>query len=259
MIVLGISGKKQAGKTTVGNFILALYLAKLEYSHKILMDTEDGNILISDLLGDDRYEGSFNIHNIIQKFHDPRAIQAIETLHKKVKIYNFADVLKQDICINILGLTYEQCYGTDDQKNSLTDIVWSNIPGYSELYNKTANTENNKMTAREVMQIVGTDIFRKIDPNVWIRATINKIITEQPELAVITDCRFPNEIEAIKQIDGKIIRLTRNPHVSEHESENILDKDKYDWSNFDYIVDNTNISLLEQFEQIKTIIQSVTQ
>lgn len=29
------------------------------------------------------------------------------------KIYNFADTLKQDICINLLGLTYDQCYGDD--------------------------------------------------------------------------------------------------------------------------------------------------
>jgi hypothetical protein len=44
------------------------------------------------------------------------------------KIYNFADTLKQDICMNILGLTYDQCYGEDDIKNSLTDIEWKNLP-----------------------------------------------------------------------------------------------------------------------------------
>ena len=33
-------------------------------------------------------------------------------LNMSYKIYSFADPLKQDICINILGLTYDQCYGS---------------------------------------------------------------------------------------------------------------------------------------------------
>ena len=40
------------------------------------------------------------------------------------KIYNFADPLKKDICINILGLTYEQCYGEDIDKNTVTEVEW---------------------------------------------------------------------------------------------------------------------------------------
>jgi hypothetical protein len=40
-----------------------------------------------------------------------------------VKIYNFADPLKKDICMNILGLTHNQCYGEDIYKNTLTNIT----------------------------------------------------------------------------------------------------------------------------------------
>ena len=36
-------------------------------------------------------------------------------LNMSCKIYSFADPLKQDICINILGLTYDQCYGSDEE------------------------------------------------------------------------------------------------------------------------------------------------
>ncbi len=42
-------------------------------------------------------------------------VQSLFT-HKKTKIYNFADPLKQ-LCIDIFGLTYNQCYGTDEAKN----------------------------------------------------------------------------------------------------------------------------------------------
>jgi hypothetical protein len=240
MLILGISGRKQSGKSTIGNFILSLYLAKMGYCEKIYMD-EDGQLLVSDINGDKRFEGIFNIRKLLDQYNDPRLSDAIEKLNTKVKIYNFADVLKTDICINMLGLTYDQCYGSDDNKNEMTNIVWN----------------GQTLSARDVMQVVGTDIFRKLDTNVWVRSTINKIIREKPELAVITDCRFPNEVDCIKETGGKVIRLTRNPFQSDHLSETVLDKDNYDWSNFDYVVDNSDITLLDQFTQIKKLLEEI--
>lgn len=146
------------------------------------------------------------------------------------KIYNFADPLKQDICINILGLTYDQCYGTDEHKNLLTDLKWG----------------NRNLSAREVMQFIGTDIFRKMKPNVWAGATINKIKSEQVDIAIIADCRFPNEVEAVKNADGIVIKLTRNPYNAEHPSETSLDSQNYNPINFDYVLDNVTLSIEQQ-------------
>jgi hypothetical protein len=154
------------------------------------------------------------------------------------KIYNFADPLKKDICMNILGLTYEQCYGEDIDKNTVTEVQW----------------EGNKLTAREVMQFVGTDLFRKMKNDVWASATISKIKSEQPRLAIIADCRFPNEVDAIKNAGGLIIKLTRNPFSSTHSSETALDPDNYSPNNFDLIVDNTSISIPEQNMMIKNFL-----
>lgn len=249
MIVIGVSGRKQAGKSTFGQFILALYLAKFDYCTNIYIDKDTGELLVSDLLGDDRFKGVFDINRYKSEFNDPRLNQAIELFNKNVKIYNFADVLKTDICINILGLNHNQCYGTDEQKNELTNIQWSSMPGHN-------GDNKNYMTAREIMQYIGTDIFRNIDSDIWVKATIKKIINEQPKVAIITDCRFPNEVEAIKQIGGKVFRLTRNKFHSDHESESILDKDKYNWNNFDYVLDNEEISLEDQFDQIKKIMEN---
>lgn len=149
---------------------------------------------------------------------------------KKVKIYNFADPLKQDICMNILGMSYEQCYGSDEDKNTITDIEW----------------ENKLLTAREVMQFVGTDIFRKMKNNVWAGATINKIKNESPDLAIIADCRFPNEVKAVKDAGGIVIRLTRNPFNSDHSSETALDFKNYDYRNFDLVLVNHRMSIDQQ-------------
>ena len=238
MIVLGISGRKQSGKTTVGNFILSLYLSKLNMSQKIFLD-EEGQIMISDFGGDTQYEGPFKPDRIPPT--DTKCIDLLDHLYSKVKIYSFADILKRDICMNILGLTYDQCYGTDEDKNKVTHLQW----------------DDKNISSREAMQIIGTDIFRKLDPNVWVKATINKITTDKPEVAVITDCRFPNEIETIKNIGGKIIRLTRNPYNSDHTSERILDRDRFDWSKFDFVVDNAELSIYDQLSQIKNILDNI--
>lgn len=147
-----------------------------------------------------------------------------------VKIYNFADPLKKDICINILGMSYDQCYGSDDQKNTPTNCFW----------------DNKQLTAREVMQFVGTDFFRKMQHNVWAGATINKINQDKPDLAIIADCRFPNEVDAIHDDGGIVIKLTRNPYNSNHSSEMALDDDQYPSSNFDLILDNKNMTITEQ-------------
>lgn len=156
------------------------------------------------------------------------------------KIYNFADPLKIDICMNILGLTYDQCYGTDNHKNELVDCFW----------------EDNQLTAREVMQFVGTNIFRKMQKNVWASATIKKIAQDNLDLAIVADCRFPNEVDAIKSAGGLVIKLTRNLYNSTHESELALDSERYEQSNFDLIINNDSIGIEQQNQIIKSFLSS---
>lgn len=160
----------------------------------------------------------------------------------KVKIYNFADPLKTDICINIFGMTHAQCYGSDSDKNELVNCYWPNT--------------SDQMTAREVMQYVGTDIFRKIQHNVWADATIIKIHKEQHDLSIIADCRFPNEVEAVKRAGGYVIKLMRNIYNSDHESETALDENKFDHHKFDLVIDNRSLNIDEQNAIIFSFLQN---
>jgi len=157
------------------------------------------------------------------------------------KIYNFADPLKQDICINILGLTYEQCYGSDEHKNTLTDLEWN----------------EKKLSAREAMEIIGTEIFRKLKNNVWVDATINKIRRENIDVAIITDCRFPNEVEAIKNSGGYVIRLDLDPFHSDATAEKALDKHNYDWSNFNTVIENSGMTPQEKNASILRFLSDI--
>ena len=106
------------------------------------------------------------------------------------------------------------------------------------------------------MQFVGTDIFRKMKNDVWASATINKIKTEKPALAIIADCRFPNEVEVVKNAGGLVIKLNRNPHNSTHASEIALDEIHYPNRNFDLVIYNDNISIAEQNEIIVNFLRT---
>jgi hypothetical protein len=237
-MILGLSGKKQSGKTTSGNFIVSMFMANLDISSSIRIN-DQGQIEVSDLFGDTLYKGLFDPS--YSRSNDYMIKKVFNTIDKEVKLYSFADILKQNICMDILGMSYDQCYGSDDSKNSDTGMIW----------------DNKEMTARDIMQFVGTDIFRHLKSNVWVDATIQKISKDKPKLAIITDCRFPNEIESIKQKGGKVIRLTRSPFKSDHISETILDKDNYDWNNFDHIIENNHMSILDQCNAMQEILIQV--
>ncbi len=173
------------------------------------------------------------------------------------KVYSFADPLKQDICINILGLTYEQCYGSDDDKNTLTSLRWKDMPGYDITW--TWNNEYHDsgfMTARQVMEFVGTGIFRQIKRDVWSAATIHKIKSENIDIALVADCRFPNEVEAIQNSGGLVIRLTKDPFKSNSESESALDQCFFDWSKFDFVLDNTSMTIEEKNDTIQKFLNN---
>jgi hypothetical protein len=246
-MILGISGKKQSGKTTSGNFIASIFIANLGIAQKVHINSE-GQIVVSDLFGNESYAG---VLDITKPTNDFLIEQAINTLSPHLQLYSFADPLKKDICIDILGLTWDQCYGSDQDKNSLTSLEWNQMPGY------TGNLKGF-MTAREVMEYVGTGIFRKIKINSWVDGTINKILKEKPRLAIITDCRFPNEVEAIHSHQGKVIRLSRSKYSSESESESILDEKTYDWSKFDFIIYNDTMTIYDQCIELQTILQKLT-
>jgi hypothetical protein len=155
-------------------------------------------------------------------------------LNIRYRTYNFADPLKQDICMNILGLTYDQCYGSDEDKNTMTDLEWN----------------GKKLTARESMEIIGTDIFRRLKNNVWVDATINKINKDGLDLAIIPDCRFPNEVDTILDHNGYVIRLDLDPFNSQSNSESALDKHNYDWNRFSNVIYNGGMTIYEKNEAI---------
>lgn len=70
------------------------------------------------------------------------------------------------------------------------------------------------VTPRWVLQYFGTDVLRMhFNTNIWIWS-VEKQISTMNKNVVITDCRFPNEINLLRELGGKIIWI-RKPELPE--------------------------------------------
>ena len=255
--IVGFAGKKQSGKNTACNFILALKLAELGVCNTSRL-TDTGGIEVTDILGE---SGESEWLPFEDPFVDTKSLFDNE-LGGFIRMYALADSLKE-VAVNVLGLSHEQAYGTDEDKNTHTDIRWEDMPGIitpSELKKKGFTKKqaqslgltvhaSGKMTAREVLQYVGTDVFRKINSNVWLDSLFRRIEEEGPELALVSDVRFENEIKGIQKQGGFVVGLNRDPYQNEdrHASETQVGKCL---DLCDCIVENSDLSISEQNEQI---------
>lgn len=94
---------------------------------------------------------------------------------------------------------------------------------------------------RELLQHLGTDVVRKEDPDFWVDNLINflNVFKETWDYVLIPDCRFPNEIDKLKDsgFDVTTIRVCRpnfdnglTPEQKSHISETALDEYDFDFS-----------------------------
>lgn len=248
-MILGISGKKQAGKTTIANIIHGevLLVNNLIKDYNV---NDKGKLIINttNQQGADGW-GEFDIERKDEQFVE----YAHYNMWPHVKLYNFADSLK-DMCINLFGFTYEQAYGTNEQKDQkVKHLLWKNMPR-GKVSRKAPKGE---MSAREFMQFFGTEVMRKMHSDVWANACLNKITKEGSDLAIIADVRFPNEVDAINKAGGKVLRLERNVHEDDHDSETALDADNYDHDNFWHVLDNREMTIGETITEVRSLLEKI--
>lgn len=219
-LIIGISGRKQSGKSTTANYL----------------------------------------------YHNLKDVR-----FQNITIFTFAEPLKE-MLRTIMGLTWEQLNGTDEQKNSLTKYRWEDMPGIitnSEVVHSLKNQgwytkylpsslgnyreytmqkhltyhEPGYMTGRDMMEYVGTKIYRKMNGDMWRDTAFRYIDSgegqfKKCDLVLMPDVRFPNEVLGINERDGFVLRLTRDEYQSKHEAECALDPENFDWSNFAGILYN---------------------
>ena len=214
------------------------------------------------------------------------------------QIKKYADKLKDIVCL-LIGCTREQLEDREFKEKELGEEWWyygayqhgshydilesihinKKDAEYILEYSHMNRIELIKLTPRKLLQLLGTDCGRQIiHPNIWINALFadyNYIpgnryhgdggIKEPNRFFlnwIITDVRFPNEAQAIKERGGIVIRVNRDSeqalidkgiHIpkhlrtKEHPSETALD----DYE-FDHVIEN-NGSIEELVEKVKQL------
>lgn len=192
--------------------------------------------------------------------------------NKKVKVIHFADSLKI-ACSAIFGIPLKDME-TEVGKQQLTSIVWPQAyeHGFGDASARRDGVESKAnvwvpytftgplswhhnsthqghdilryMTVREVLQFVGTELFRnQLDPDIWAKSAFRQDYSDY-DVVVIADCRFPNEAILGKKY-GLLVKIERNTGLASdgHVSEVALD----DFQDYDAVITNNGaISALKR-------------
>lgn len=135
----------------------------------------------------------------------------------QVHIYAFADALRREV--------RTACATLGGQFNLIKQFKESGLmPDW-------VHFEEPK--PRSLLQWWGTDYRRAKDPNYWVNRLRRTLDDHNPEVALISDVRFPNEVSAIRSWGGFYVDVvnTNTPDVDvhEHPSEAALDNAKPDF------------------------------
>lgn len=99
------------------------------------------------------------------------------------------------------------------------------------------------MTVREFLQRLGNAVRNAIHPDFWVNALFNTY----SDNIIIADVRYPNEVQAIKDRGGKVIRIERpGAGAGNHISETALDN----YTGWDIVIDNVG-TLEDLFNVVK--------
>ena len=276
-MIIGISGRINSGKDLIGEIIL--YLTDRYYHSKVGEKASFENWKTS------------NIHSSGYNISHKAMYEVNNTNHFKIK--KFADKLKDVVCI-LLGCIREQLEDRKFKEKELGEEWWyikywyPHNPNHKKVFtlipyeefdsrifdgNDACMWELVKLTPRLLLQLLGTECGREIiHPNIWVNALMSdykeynyaesisgtsevKKLYKHPNW-IITDMRFPNELEAVKKRGGITIRVNRDYVLTggpedpkeQHKSETALDK-----AEFDYEIDNKG-SIEELIEKVKQIL-----
>jgi hypothetical protein len=190
--------------------------------------------------------------------------------NQSCEIKKFAGKLKQIASI-LTGISVKK-FEDQEFKKTLLGSEWGTVK--SNPLNAVPVFEdvqfNHLMSVRELLQKLGTEAMRDgLHQNVWVNAlfadykakwvpTGDAIEEDEVSLEkeypnwIITDMRFPNEMEAVIKKGGITIRVTRDNgtraiDIDPHPSETALDNTTFD---YEIINDGTMEELVKKVREI---------
>ena len=131
------------------------------------------------------------------------------------------------------------------------------------------------LTPRLVLQKWGTEVARRSwHDDIWIASLENKLRKTTDDI-VISDCRFPNEIKAVRDAGGIVIRVVRGDEpvwysiakrankgdiMAQQQLKDFnIHPSETAWvgTNFDAVIDNNADGLDKLYQQVKNLVQDL--
>lgn len=267
-MIIGISGKIGSGKDTIGLIIKYLIDCKLNFDLKDISEKDFNDWLPNSV----PYHNNIVLNNWqIRKFADKlKDIVCLLIGCTREQLEN------QDFKNTELGENWNCWEIYSGETHETINIVLTENEAINFIENNYSNhfsqIRKRNLTPRLLLQLLGTDCGRNIiHPNIWINSLFSdyKLLNENdfflagrqigknmypdPKYPnwIITDLRFPNELEAIKKRNGITIRVNRETYRIAslfHESETALDD-----AQFDYIIQNDS-NIEDLIQNVKEIL-----
>lgn len=121
------------------------------------------------------------------------------------------------------------------------------MPLYDILHYAQKTCHFPQQKDRKFLQWNGTDWARNIQQDVWVKCLLPKITDTSQNNYFISDVRYPNEFDALKQLGFTLVKINRNAVIETnqiHASETALAN-----HNWDLVLDN-NGTLEEFYNQL---------
>ena len=151
----------------------------------------------------------------------------------KVRVEHFVSALKAEVAA-IFEFPEELTYTTEGKAirikptlRAMHEMLHANVGPVLDI--------DTSYSVRELLQLWGTDVRRKRDPDYWVKKTLKawcKHLRDDVDVLIMDDMRFPNEAVCVNNNNynpnavGQLLRL--DPYegydqYSDHESETALD------------------------------------
>ena len=219
-MIISVSGRINSGKDTVGK-IIRILMASPHFTDEA----------VEDFLEKDLYESGWKIKKFADKLKDIVCLligctreQLEDREFKEKELGEEWNTIKYSIIDSDDTILFSSFYKND---------VENELDYYNDYHHRTVEIIETKvsLTPRLLLQLLGTECGRNIiHPNIWVNALMSEyqppriliskirrkgfginlqnLVEELPNW-IITDTRFPNEIEAVKKRGGITIRVNR--------------------------------------------------
>ena len=257
-MIIGLSGRMGSGKDTVGKII------------QYLLSENVGDITLEDITSSEDHNWWLEEQSGFGTKKFAGKLKQIGSILSGVPVEKFEDqeFKKKTMSLDWIQPKHYNCENYDE------------LDGGNCSY---CSCKEKEMTYREFLQKLGTEAMRDgLHTNVWVNALFadykgfvkewdefgNDLLVEYPNW-LITDMRFPNEMEAVVEKGGLTIRVSRKLKIGsedygytyvdvkqavkdgimapEHPSETSLDKAEF---NYEIINDGTIKELAEKVQII---------